>query len=671
MIAACGGGDGGGDGGGTGPSNRPPVIQSITPDPLLEGSTGTISGQNFSPVAGANLVRVDGLQAVVTQASATQLQFTVPATCSVTRQATITVTRDNLTSASATATVTPDAQTVSLAVGEQAIYRDDSSYCLEIPPGPGIASYLFGVQSTNDDGSVTSGVRVLGTRGASTGLAAAAGASFTGDESSTRGGPLVAPDKIREHPYYHWIRGHQEVHTALLERHMRDVRELGGLDRVRSGAARAPGPARAIVSGSEAIGDLVDLNIRRLGGGCRSDDTRDIVAEVKVKTENTMFLVDVDNPEDYSDEGLQELADLLEDVVWATDVEHFGDTGDIDDNGVIVIVITKEINVARGPEGGTIGFVNPCDWLDRDNDIRASNEGEFFYAISPDSNAERGSTVSIDFLAGFMPFVLAHELAHIIQFSRRFVSPTAIELMSIFEMEGQATLAEEVVGHAFLGNSPGRNYGIDVALDLDDDQGISWYLNPWADLVFYWGAPQSGQTKVSGAPEQCTWTDDLDDPCQSRASWYGVTWSFLRWADDQFRDELGGSGVFQRALIDGNVAGFDNLANALSQFGDLEDLLAQWAAAMYIDDRVPGADPRLTFNSWNFFDFNEGLNPFARLQPRTRTFSNFSDNVTIRSPSMAYWVIEGSNSSGLSLAVTSPTGGTLPDHIQTWVVRMQ
>ena len=131
--------------------------------------------------------------------------------------------------------------------------------------------------------------------------------------------------------------------------------------------------------------------------------------------------------------------------------------------------------------------------------------------------------------------------------------------MATFMAEGQATLAEEIVGHAILANGIGQNLSVDVAFDLDETQSYPWYWNPWIDLVYYFGWP-GGEVdeftpRVAGAPEECTWTDEgEDDPCGSRPLWYGVTWSFLRWAADQFGDDFGGEPLLHQDIISNNVA---------------------------------------------------------------------------------------------------------------------
>jgi len=78
-----------------------PTIDSFTPTSGLPGSTVTITGTNFDATATNNLVTIGGLQATVTDGSATSLTATVPASAVTGTSAKITVTALGLTAVSA------------------------------------------------------------------------------------------------------------------------------------------------------------------------------------------------------------------------------------------------------------------------------------------------------------------------------------------------------------------------------------------------------------------------------------------------------------------------------------------------------------------------------------------------------------------------------------------
>jgi hypothetical protein len=273
----------------------------------------------------------------------------------------------------------------------------------------------------------------------------------------------------------------------------------------------------------------------------------------------------------------------------------------------------------------------------------------------------------------FLPLVIAHEFTHIFQFGRRIVSPTATDLMSLFVSEGQATLSEEIVGHSVLAHASRQNLDLNVALNLDSLQAYPWYLNPWVDMAYYFGWPADRDAdKIEGAPQECTWiASDSGHPCGGRPLWYGVTWSLLRWLSDQYGDALGGEAAFQAAIIDGDRAGFDNLSDVLAGQGDFDDLLAQWAATLYMDDR-PGATAPLTMSSWDLRSVADGLLETAWLHPTEHGFVNFADDVTIRDPSTAYFLVGGNGSpQSYTVRVGATGGGDMSQLLQVWLVRTQ
>jgi hypothetical protein len=264
----------------------------------------------------------------------------------------------------------------------------------------------------------------------------------------------------------------------------------------------------------------------------------------------------------------------------------------------------------------------------------------------------------------------------VIQFGRRLNVANATDFAEIWELEGQATMAEEVNGHVFTGRSKGQNYGFNVAFNQSpEDDVIGWYLS-FIDFVLYSGFNfDDVDNRIAGAPEQCSWLDTEDngnpDPCdwQGREV-YGVPWLLLRWASDVYGPTFpGGEQGLQRALVDNQFTGYQTLSNVLGK--PIDTILSQFAAALYADDRVAGLDPTMTFTSWNFFNIWSRLRDTARLTPRARQFANFSDNVSMRAASTAYFTVRGANRPATAVRARDASGNALPSIMRMWVVRMQ
>ena len=101
-----------------------------------------------------------------------------------------------------------------------------------------------------------------------------------------------------------------------------------------------------------------------------------------------------------------------------------------------------------------------------------------------------------------------------------------------------------------------------------------------------------------------------------------------------------------------------------------DSLLALFAAMQYVDDRVPNADPRLTLTTWNLPSVLTRRED-QQLLPRERAFGAFSDAVSVRGASTAYFRVSGAQRSGMAIRVRGGDGAVLPAHMRLWVVRLK
>jgi hypothetical protein len=244
--------------------------------------------------------------------------------------------------------------------------------------------------------------------------------------------------------------------------------------------------------------------------------------------------------------------------------------------------------------------------------------------------------------------------------------------MASWEAEGQAMLAQEVVGHSVLGNVVGQNYTSTTALQ---GQGNRWYGQGFRMLATYFGQLPSG--KATGAPELCTLfgTTSLTTPCDP-FHFYGASWSFQRYVADRFgATYTGGETALHRDL----VSKFPNLqgtANWESVLGvSLDTLQARWAGMLYADDRVTGLAPAVGMASWNLFEiFSSFPSDNYRLIPFSRQFTGFSDSRSVRGGSTAYTTVSSTGArSALAVRVRDGSDAILAGTMKPvlWVVRLQ
>jgi hypothetical protein len=631
-------------------------LLAIAPDTLVEGATATLAGTGFDATPANNSVTIDGVTATVTLASPTSLTVTVPSfSCQPARSVSVQVTVGAGNTNPLSHPLNP-ASMVNLAVGQQQIILDPANFCLQFAATASSQVYLVGLQSLSEVPSNLTATRVI----AATGFPSPAPPSPVVQGLAAGGSglaPVFSPRQTR------WLRHRQA--EARLQAETEGF--LAGLGARATGYVRAPAAAAGFVDSTVAIGDtLTAIRVYNGGGTCGSFDP--ITTVVRAKGLRSIWLEDVANPlNGYTLADLDSLSKYFDNIIFATDTSYFGSPGDRDGNRRIVVVVTKEVNQR---DTRLLGFVLNCDFSPRSANP-ASNDGEFFYAKAPDPTGTFGSVYSRTSAFDDAPFLIAHEFTHIIQFARRIPISGAF---TSWLFEGQATFAEEVNGFAVAGRTTGQNYGFAVAFNTPVSTPIDWHSGAFTDLAFYYGF-ESSSTRKTAAPHECTWIgrnpeEGNNGPCSGGRDVYGVPWSFYRWVSDQFGSGFGGGEQgLMKAVIGNPAGGFANIAGTVGV--SIDTLLAQWAAALYVDDRVLGATARLTIPSWNLVDVESGLFATARLTPIEVLFSTFDQARNVRAGSNAYFRISGTSRPATAVRARSSTDAQLAEPMTMWIVRLQ
>ncbi|HXV86133.1 MAG TPA: Ig-like domain-containing protein [Gemmatimonadales bacterium] len=632
-------------------------VTSVSPGPLVEGQAAVLMGNGFDPTPGNNTVMVGDLAATVNTASPTQLDITVPAgDCRPARSANVTVATGGFTSTPVAATVNPTAF-VNLAVGQQTILRDPTQFCFQFPKTAAEEAYLIGVQSTSETVTDLTGISLAGTS-----VAPAASRAFATRQNVAPATWPVNPARLER-----WRR-HRAVELAIREDDRRAWESLS--------ARRAPGAAPAmppIVSGDVNLGDTVAVRVTT-GGGC--GNFIDATTVVRAKGQRGIFLQHITAPAGGLDNThFTTFMQGFDTHYFVNDSAYFGNPGDRDANGRVVVVFTPEVN-----KRGALGFTTSCDNAAR-ADAPASNEGEFFYVRVPDPNGQFDDAYALADALDDVPPTLSHELVHVIQFAGRQTAGGPI--LSIWLAEGQAVMGEEIVGHAVESRTTGQDYGLAIAINLDDENSIDWYSTGIVGLGLYYGwDPITGGNadgRTAEAPHECSWLASKPTnpgPCVGGLDPYGAPWALLRWLADRFYPGSNSAqSTFQRNIINSTQNGY---AVVQSQIGvSMDTLLAQFAAMLYLDGRVSSAAPELTMSSWNlyniFYEVANGirLRTALRLQPAGLTYSTFSRTANVRAGSTHYSVISGFNREATAVKARNSAGAPLPPWMRYWIVRLQ
>ena len=629
------------------------TLASVSPTPLVEGQTAVLNGAGFSPTLANNRVKIGGVNASVTAATGTSLTVLVPTSnCQPARSVPVQVTVATEASNTISQSVTPSSFTV-VGVGQQLVLQTPAEFCLQFAASSSPEEYLIGVQSTSEVVSSLTPVTL-------TAVAQPAAASTVPAAAIERPTPahrvsLTTPTEKRRHRHY------------ARERPIRNwEREHFSAMRTAAGRSLSTGNARAgLVPADAQVGDVIPVRVPSFDGDpCSDFASTDAI--VRVIGSHAIWLEDTENPPDgYTLADIQTLSQLFDSKIYATDVDYFGTPSDVDGNQRIAVLVTKEVNAV----GGLLGFVFGGDLFGR-TDCQASNEAEIFYSAAPDPagtfalGAYPREAALLD-----LPGTVAHEFTHIIQFSRR-IALNAPGPLVVWEAEGQAVLAEEIVGHAVEGRTPGQNYGGAIAFNADDPSSMDWYSYGFIQAATYFGY-DGGPTRVSGAPEECSWLDNAENgPCVQGSLVYGPPWLLLRWLSDQYGPTFsGGEQGLQKALIENPASGYANISAVVGV--PIRTLLAQWAATLYTDDLAPTVTSRLTLPSWNLLDVYSGAPEAAQLTPRPRTFASFSDQFSVRAGSSAYFRLGGASVAATAVRMRNGSDGPLPSVMQVFVVRLQ
>ena len=627
-----------------------PVVTAVSPATLVPGESATLTGTDLTSTT---QVYVNGVRAVVTQAGAGGVQFTVPC---VAPGAAAVVARNGAANSpdfAANVNATPSAP---MAVGD---FRTLSgSPCLQLPAA-GAQTYLIGIQSVSEDATSLSSVTFgIDAAGAVADVAESAGA-FRSSPVRAAFQPVVAGDADARR-----LAAHRQAELAL---RAQDIATTEALLRTRTGRGGIATFKSSAAGAVPSVGDLIDMRYPDPDGNLCTDYVP-VTGRVAHVSTRAIFVADTANPTGgFTAADYTHFGSVFDDSIYGPQATYFGTPTDHDENERIIVLLTKEVNKREN----ILGMVVSADFFPRTT-CASSDEGEIYYGRVPDPNGDFGAEYSVAAARLDVPALIAHEMTHIIQFGRRIEVPGASDYQALWEMESQATLAEEVIGHRFNMRQTGQNYGFDVAWEncQSNATGIAWYCDKFQDLALYYGF-LTATTRAPGAPEQCSFVgrpdQGNDGPCISQRMIY-TGWSFLRWLSDHYGDALGGEGQLHRQLIDNTTSGFTSIARVVGQ--PIHELYGRWAATLYTDDRFAGVGGTLSLPSWNLYDIEQHLNQNARLDPYDHTFTDASRNVSVRGGSSAYFLVSGPRLAS-AVRATTTTGGTLPVAMRMWIVRVQ
>jgi len=284
----------------------------------------------------------------------------------------------------------------------------------------------------------------------------------------------------------------------------------------------------------------------------------------------------------YSQADLNQVGFLFDNYLYPIDTTAFGRESDLDNNGVVVVLLTDQVNALSGncnAEGSVIlGYFFGSDLLPGQE---GSNGGEVFYGLVPDpNNAE--CTISLNYASEYLAPTFIHEFQHMISFNQHVLIRNGSS-EDTWLNEGLSHFAEELGGRAI--EDQHCSSGDCFTQFVVGDAGNAYRYLRDVEAHYLIEPGSSGGT--------------LEER--------GANWLFVRWLADHFGADENGT-AFTRALVGTNRLGAANVAAVTGQ--PFATLVPEWQLANYLEN-LPGfvpTSPRLQYESWNFRATFEAFN---------------------------------------------------------------
>ncbi|MGQ0641455.1 MAG: Ig-like domain-containing protein [Gemmatimonadaceae bacterium] len=317
-----------------------------------------------------------------------------------------------------------------------------------------------------------------------------------------------------------------------------------------------------------------------------------ISAVVKAVGGKAMIVQDVATPTGgFSTQDFNDIVREFDQTILATDTSYFGTPTDRNNDGVIVILYTPEVNklTPQGSAGFTAGFFFRADMFTKAEFLAANqrcdttNEQELFYVLTPDPQGTiNGNVRSTATVRQTTRGTIAHELEHMLnQGVRMFIQGAALE--HVWLDEAMAHFAEEAVGRVTRGFSDFQELTFANASANADDYNAYFRQNFGRYRLWMFRPDTSSPTSNRAASELAP---------------RGAGWALLRYAID--RHSNNNARAFTRALVRGPQ---NNVANLMARVGSglsFAQFLGNWMVTNFSDHQnFPGVPATLNYVGWN------------------------------------------------------------------------
>jgi hypothetical protein len=401
------------------------------------------------------------------------------------------------------------------------------------------------------------------------------------------------------------------------------------------------------------VGDIVTVNVN-------GDDAcaNPIYHGARVTAIGTHGIVlnDTLNPSGgFTTADFQRYAARFDTLVYPIDSAAFGPPTDIDGNGHVGLIFTRAVNELTPANASSYvgGFTFSRDLFPATatanlDACAASNQGEFFYLLTPDPTGTiNGNTRTTGFVDTNTTAIIAHEFQHLINGGRRIYVNNASDFEETWLDEGLAHIAEELLFYREAGLGPKGN--------LDTPQLRASTQRRTAFNVDMLGNAGRYRSYLLAPSKSSPYA--ADDSLSTR----GGAWSLLRYlADRSGRSD----NAFFFALVNSTTRGIANLSTVYGS--DLAGAVRDWNASNAVDDLVT-TSTELLQPSWNWHSIYPVLYGSYPLSVKALTDGAASTG-SIVAGGAAYYRIGVPAGGSATLSITDPSS-TAATNLQLVVVR--
>ena len=440
----------------------------------------------------------------------------------------------------------------------------------------------------------------------------------------------------------------------------RRILRLGDAGSLRSAASllRSAGTMGDVsAAAAPRLGDTLSYKVPNPNASNACTDFTNVKAVVKAVGDHGILVQDVNAPTGgFSSSDFSAIATEFDDIIYPTDINHFGNPSDIDGNAHVVLLYTPIVNAAtqRGSQSVTQGFFFGGD-LFPVKSCTQSNLAEIFYLIVPDPDAKFSDKRTAADVRENTRGTIAHEFQHMINLGVRIREDAPDE--ETWLNEGLSHFAEEIVGRAEHGFNDYRELTINDVADQ---------ANQLKDFNAFFGQNLVRFRNWLRAPGMLGATSEHAD---TSLAVRGAAWALLRWSADHYSgNDLA---PFTRALVAGPQTGIANLtARAGVPF---DSLMAGWMVANFTDNAdVPGLSSRYAYASWNMRNVEAAVNQGVYPLQATSLSAGQSAAGTAPSAAGSYYILDTSPSDRTLIGALDTSGGTVTfTGARLYIVRLQ